>query len=314
VNIFRGPAFESGPPAPAEVPAVPAPPSYEALHISGAGSIPLPAFEPPVQAVPPSPPPPPVPPSPPPVEYDPAYLALRAELAAAQSQLAEERNAWQAEQARIKAESERWAAYEQEKREKELEAAVTGEGVTYNSLDPEDARKLAKALQGVQEAKYQALADQLNAQQRALLEHAKGVQSAQTEQRQKEFFSALNAAVPNFASLVKTPGYQEFLKAPFSPGLHMTNEAVLNQELDQGNIGYVVDCVKDWAHGKPNPADIAQVSSANTGHQVVPVQTKPDAHAAMSQRLELMRSGKLSREQFRNLKKQNEAAGPQLSV
>jgi hypothetical protein len=231
---------------------------------------------------------------------------MREELETVRSQLAAERAARQSLEDQRKQEQEELQAYNQLKRDRELEKLLNVENAEFVSLDPDDARKLLKPvyerLSQEQEQRYKALESQIEAQKALLAQQTLGQQEALVKQKQTEFNDLLVREIPNISQLLRTPGYKQFTASPMSPGSSVTMEEHLNQELQRDNLSYVVSKLKSFAQGKPSPADIAQVGTATTGYHAAVNEPVVDDLKALRDRLNKRRNREITRQAFRQEK------------
>jgi hypothetical protein len=260
-----------------------------------------PIEEPPVQ---------PVPVQPVPVEpvADQRTFELQRELENARSLLAAERQARQEEEQRYKDGLAQLEEFNRQQKEKEIEALLSGEGAEYVSLDPDDAKKLIQPLynklKAEQDQARRDLEAKLTEQSKLIEGQIKGSQEALEKENRTKFYAALESAIPNFKDFVKSPAYATYLKTPFQAGFRQTTEEVLNKELQAGNFDAVVNHLKNFALGRHNPADIAQVGGAAVSPQFS-VTTNVDADKARRDRLNMIRTGKISRAAYRKLAQQD---------
>jgi hypothetical protein len=267
------------------------------------------------------PPPPPPPPSGESGSYGESQLLiqLRQELEASRAQLAIEREARIADEERFKTEKEKLAEYHKLQEEAEFQKLLSGDAADYVTLDPEDAKKLAQPLYNrllqKQEEKYKALESKFEEQRKLIESQIQGSQKALKQENDYKVYVALEAAIPNFKEIVRSPAYAQFLQAPFSPGLNMSNQEVLNNELRYGNIQAVVEYMKRFAQGqRKDPGDIAQVSAVTTGVQASGESDVVDDRQRRKERLDKIRTGAISRSQFRDIKRGNANGATRLAT
>jgi hypothetical protein len=289
--VFHGPAFDTGGP-PADAGTAPEQTVPE---------------QPPVLEV-----------SPPPPRPSDDYAKVQQELAEVRLQLTAEREARMAAEeqrkageARLKADQDALAEYSQLKRTQELEQLINTQHTELSSIDPEDAKKLLKLVHEYNEISRKDMQARLDEQKQQLARQVQDTQAGLVQEQHNKFKDALTAAVPNIEQLVKSPEYRQFLKTPVSPGSKTTNEAMFQLELSQGNMGFVVSKMAEWAQAKPNPADIAQVSSAAAGFQAVPAVPETEDWRDL---LHKVRSGQIDRKQFRELKRKANAVSAPAAV
>jgi hypothetical protein len=206
-----------------------------------------------------------------------------------------EKEARQAADAKASAEAAELAEYNRLKEERELENIFAGEGETFASIDPEDARKLAKPLYeklaARQDARLREIQERVRRQEETLNQQARGAQESAVKKRVFEFQTKLAAAVPDIQQVIRTPGYKEFMSAPAQAGSVISTQDFLNQELLRGNVDYVVERIRRHAVNKPSLETVAQVSSVTTGVTAPVTPVKKEGYNEMKTRLEQRRTG-----------------------
>jgi hypothetical protein len=190
------------------------------------------------------------------------------------------------------------AEYTRIKAEKEIENLYSGENNSFATVDPEDAKKIAGPLYAKfleQRELMERQKRELEAKQQEFLNtRAYDKVREERERKNNDFNVRLRQAVPDIDYLINTRAYTKFLNTPHTPGSTVTNEAFFNHELSNGNYDYVIERYKQFAQGRPNPADIAQVSAVTTGDKAPA--SVPDAqkeYLSLKERVEMRRSGKI---------------------
>jgi hypothetical protein len=251
-------------------------------------------------------------------EPDQRLIETRQELESVRAALAAERAARVAEEARAHEERARLEEYNKREREQELERLLAGEDVEYATLDPDDVKKLVRPLYNklseIQEERHKALEARLEEQRRLVESQIEGSRQALENEDRARFYAALEAEIPNFRDFLKSSSYAAYLKAPFQPGFAQTNEEVLNKELQAGNVDLVVRHMKAFAQGKKNPADIAQVGATSGGAHAYAAASGKDEDSLRRERLELRRSGKISSEDYRAMKRKIRGETPRIAT
>jgi hypothetical protein len=255
---------------------------------------------------------------PPQYAYAPELVQARQELDSLRATLAQEREARLAVEAQRQNDLAALEEFNRVKRERDIESLMNVDDLEFNSLDPDDAKKLIKPIYErivqTQEEKYNELATRLEEQRQFLAKQAQGAQEAYFQQKRDEFNSALAKEVPNIEQLTRTPAYKQFVESPHAPGSVVTMRDHLNEELRRGNAGYVIGKLKQFAQNKPNLANVAQVGSATTGYQAPVNKPEGDSLKTMRDRMNKLRANQISRQEYRALKRQTQAAGPPVSV
>jgi hypothetical protein len=273
-------------PVPAQQPAQPAPaPDTMAVTLYNAGaeapaSAPSePAPAPPVQAAPPDP-------------------DLSAELERVRAELQAEREARKAEAERSAEAARVLEEAERNRRAWELENSLNFEGVELNSVDPEDAKKIARSVIPVIEDRNRKVEEELvryktMAEQQAKRLAEDGVRGARLEVERE-----VRAAVPEYDRLLASPEFIEYLKGPFYVGANYTRGAMMTWELDRGNAPFIIDQFKSFINSKPSLADQARVRGAAL-HGAPAAPARPGGDDRDRSLFEEVRSGRVTVKDYR---------------
>lgn len=231
----------------------------------------------------------PVPPQP---VYNPDQDMLRG--------LAAERDALRQELARMQTQMAQW---EQDRANQQLandlyNAPELGE---LESVDPEDARRIAGAVTNVVNSRLSRLQNELQEQRAA---QARGWQAMQ-QREQMQFERATAEKVlrqhPDFFNLYQnSPEFRQFL-AGHDGYSSKTREQQALEEFHAGNPDYVVDMLNRFKSGRPNgesvtsvaPVQVAGVATAQTG------ETAPQPNYTLADLNNLMQTRQITQDEYR---------------
>jgi sulfite reductase alpha subunit-like flavoprotein len=215
----------------------------------------------------------------PPIDY---AAQMREQMAYERQQLAaQNEQAYQAAQAATQAAEAAKAELAALKQQVEIEQQLSQTALAeLTTIDPEDAKKLLRPIMASQQQREAALRKELEAQ-RKFIEEAQHHQLAQTEKlRQEQLNAQILAQHPDFWEIQNTDTYKNFMAQ--KDGLSSkTRDQRAAEEYRAGNVGYVVDILKQVKATKPAITNIASVTPVQTGSlPVTPstTTTAPDLH------------------------------------
>jgi hypothetical protein len=289
---------------PAQADATPAPASAPA-------PVPSPTLPPALQ------PPPPAPPEPDPKALEELERRRaeaerhRQEAEELRKELNAERIGREAELFRQQRQQEELARSRQEleafRSQKDLEETARFTDEDFATLDANDARKLVQTAAALAEKKYRAEVDaiknQLAYQNEQWGKYLQSSYQSYAEAQQDRMNREIRAAVPDLPRLTRDPEFVRYLASPVSPGATLTNQQIITQELAAGNAGYVIQAVGAFKAGRPRLEDIAQVDSASAGKTAAPEKESPFTGDTPDPLLELVRTNRISKAEFRERKK-----------
>lgn len=230
--------------------------------------------------------------------YDPAMV----------NQLAYERDALRQQLAKVRAEQQ---AYAEQQASQQLVDQLYNDPELQNleSVDPEDARKIAGAVSNVVGSHIRQLRNDL-AQQRA--EAQQGfyeMQQRELLQKDQRTAAAILKEHPDFFNLYRnSKEFQQFLRGHDGYSSR-SREDVATDEFYAGNTAYVIDLLNRFKSGQPNSQhtmSVAPVQVAQNAVQSAPTQPAPSY--SLGELNSLMQTRQITPDEYRQLLKEWRAA------
>jgi hypothetical protein len=195
--------------------------------------------------------------------------------------------------------------YRAQATEEEIERALDFNGVEFEQLTPDEAKKIVRPvyerLVKRQDQKWKEL-DERNAElRRSFEEYTKATQMAQLEHSKRQWHAAIEAEVPNVGQVLSDPDFKAYLQSPIYPGSKTKRYTVLRQEYEAFNTQPVVAMIKDYLASRTPPSleSVTQVASASPSGVRAPEEKKDASEDERREWYEKVRIGQMSRDEYR---------------
>ncbi|MDR1314795.1 MAG: hypothetical protein LBQ12_14180 [Deltaproteobacteria bacterium] len=299
------------------------PPAPE-IHVRDVSVAPAPVAPPaPAPVAPPAadplPPfaPPPAPTPPPPPAQNPAELAAaQAELARIRLELEESRK--HADDLRIRAEADAFHSKRSQEelaktrnqlneaaRKRDIDSIV--EKISEETLDvvtKKDLRVVVEAAVAAAESKQGPRLEELEKRQAFANEQVsqflKGSYENEARSTQARLDREILAEVPEFTALMSDSAFQAYISMPIIEGSPTTRQQVMASDLKLGKSGSTVEIAKRFKETLPKIDDVVQVAPASGGVPTYAGDVKAPDIEEESRILDLRRTGKMSRQAYRD--------------
>ena len=273
--------------------------------------IPQPAPQPVPQPAP-QPAPQPVPQPAPPYPYDTA----RQQLEMQRQQLLAERDALTAElqksSADLQALRQQQREWELDKQQRALSDTLARDATLgdLETVDPNDARRIAAAAANAMHVSIDAMQQELAAQRAALQQSVAANSQNMQQLRAQQLRDEILRVHPDFFSLYQDPEFRAFLQQPEGMSSR-TRDQLATEEFNAGNAKYVIDMVDRFKQRAPQGDAITTVAPVQVAAgSVAPAAPAPAVTYTLADLNNLMQTRQITPDQYREMLKEWRAANP----
>ena len=276
---------------------------------------PQPAPQPVPQPAPqptPQPAPQPTPQPAPPYPYDMA----RQQLEMQRQQLLAERDALTAElqksSADLQALRQQQREWELDKQQRALSDTLARDATLgdLETVDPNDARRIAAAAANAMHVSIDAMQQELAAQRAALQQSVAANSQNMQQLRAQQLRDEILRVHPDFFSLYQDPEFRAFLQQPEGMSSR-TRDQLATEEFNAGNAKYVIDMVDRFKQRAPQGDAITTVAPVQVAAgSVAPAAPAPAVTYTLADLNNLMQTRQITPDQYREMLKEWRAANP----
>ena len=276
---------------------------------------PQPAPQPTPQPIPqpaPQPVPQPAPQPAPPYPYDMA----RQQLEMQRQQLLAERDALTAElqksSADLQALRQQQREWELDKQQRALSDTLARDATLgdLETVDPNDARRIAAAAANAMHVSIDAMQQELAAQRAALQQSVAANSQNMQQLRAQQLRDEILRVHPDFFSLYQDPEFRAFLQQPEGMSSR-TRDQLATEEFNAGNAKYVIDMVDRFKQRAPQGDAITTVAPVQVAAgSVAPAAPAPAVTYTLADLNNLMQTRQITPDRYREMLKEWRAANP----
>lgn len=210
--------------------------------------------------------------------------------------------AMQAQQAQLTAAQQTAAELEVFKRQAELQQQLSSDELYagLETVDADDARKIAQVAAQVYQPQLEAMRQQLAQQDQAMRQAQQYTQQQMAAIQSERTRNELLSAHPDFMELYATPAFRQFLSQ--REGLSSrTREEQAIAEYNAGNAAYVIDMINRYKGVAPRVENIQQVAPVQVASAAAPAMPAPPVQPqdTLPELLSLVQTRQITPDEFR---------------
>lgn len=168
------------------------------------------------------------------------------------------------------------------------------------TLDPEDARRIARATARAFGPRVDALQNELVQQRQAHAQQLQYYQQREADKEHKAWANAVVAAHPDFVDLYKDPEFLKFLQGRDGYN-RFSRDQMATAEFNAGNTAYVIDMIDRFKRGHPNSQYITSPAPVQVAGQAVRTAgpTGRGGGESLAELNSLMQTRQISQDEYR---------------